>query len=78
VKELSLDHAIDVSLDRFPALGEAVQPRRRITRLPRDWRLFIALCIWAVGFLSISFMVSFAHDDVADKTQADSVLCKRQ
>jgi hypothetical protein len=39
-----LDHAIDVSLDHFPAFGEAAQPRQ-VRRSPRDWRLFIALSI---------------------------------
>ena len=65
-----------MSLDRFPAYGETVQPRGTIMRSPRDWRFFIALVIWAVSFLSISSLVSFAHDGVAAKTQADSVLCK--
>jgi hypothetical protein len=75
---LSLEHAIVMGLDRFLGSGEAVQPRPRIRRAPRDWRLVTALLIWAVLLLSMSHLMTLSHKDAAAKTQADSWLCKRQ
>jgi hypothetical protein len=77
VKELCLEHAVE-GLDRFPTFGETVPSPVRIKRSPRDLRIVTAFLIWAVGVASIGFLVSFAHEGVASKAQADSWLCKRK
>ncbi len=76
MKDLTLKHAIG-TLGVFPSFGDAAPLRPQIRRAPRDLRLVAALLVWAVGFLSISYLVSFAHDNTASKTQADSWVCKR-
>ena len=76
MKELSLEHAIG-GLDRFPSFGDVTTVRAQVPRAHRDLRLIAALLIWAMGFLSISFLVSFAHNGVSSQTQADSWVCKR-
>jgi hypothetical protein len=76
VREICLEHAIE-SLAHFPSFGDATPLRSRVEPSRPGRRFAAAFLIWAMGFLSVSSLLSFAHHGVSSKTQPDSWVCKR-
>jgi hypothetical protein len=74
VKDLCMESALDISLDRCRQLGGALPARRPNKLSPRARQLATALVIWAAAMVLFGG-VTLHHEQVAP--QADTDLCKR-